>query len=154
MINVIPFLVLFLLAVLGKSEGRGFGTVFSKIEMNSLRTGAQNTPPFQEGERGENFLQILAIGPIERLIVSDDGAFPSKYHEFTKIKSNELIELFLTQKFRIYASSVENVRFRVNNGPEKLVSGTGAGKFSFPEPNRQPKSINIKLGRGDSENGW
>ena len=36
MINMIPFLVLFLLAVLGKSEGRGLGTVFSKIEMNYL----------------------------------------------------------------------------------------------------------------------
>ena len=145
MINMIPFLVLFLLAVLGKSEGRGLGTVFSKIEMNSLRPGTYNSPPLQEGERGQNFLQILAIGPIECLIVSDDGVFPPKYHEFTKIKSNELIELILTQKFRVYASSVENVRFRVNNGPEKLVSGTGSGKFSFPEPNRQSRSINHKV---------
>ena len=145
MINMIPFLVLFLLAVLGKSEGRGLGTVFSKIEMNYLRTGAHNSPPLQGGVRGQNFLQILAIGPIECLIVSDDGVFPPKYHEFTKIKSNELIELFLTQKFRVYASSVENVRFRVNNGPEKLVSGTGSGKFSFPERSRMPKSMNHQI---------
>jgi len=145
MINLIPFLALFLLAVLGKSEGRGLGTIFSKIEMYYLRAGAHNSPPLHGGVRGQNILQILAIGPIECLIVSDDGVFPPKYHEFTKIKTNELIELFLTQKFRVYASSVENVRFRVNNGPEKLVSGTGAGKFSFPEPNRQPRSINHKV---------
>ena len=145
MINMIPFLVLFLLAVLGKSEGRGLGTIFSKIEMYYLRAGAHNSPPLHGGVRGQNILQILAIGPIESLIVSDDGVFPPKYHEFTKIKTNELIELFLTQKFRVYASSVENVRFRVNNGPEKLVSGTGSGKFSFPEPNRQPRSINHKV---------
>ena len=145
MINMIPFLVLFLLAVLGKSEGRGLGTIFSKIEMYYLRAGAHNSPPLHGGVRGQNILQILAIGPIECLIVSDDGVFPPKYHEFTKIKTNELIELFLTQKFRVYASSVENVRFRVNNGPEKLVSGTGPGKFSFPELSRLPKSMNHQI---------
>ena len=147
MINLIPFLALFLLAVLGKSEGHGLGTVFSKIEMNYLRTGAHNSPPLQGGVRGQNFLQILAIGPIECLIVSDDGVFPPKYHEFTKIKTNELIELFLTQKFRVYASSVENVRFRVNNGPENWSVVLGLESFRFRNQTGSRGQLIIKLGR-------
>ena len=39
MINMIPFLVLFLLAVLGKSEGRGFGTVFVDTILVVILTG-------------------------------------------------------------------------------------------------------------------
>ena len=79
----------------------------------------------------EFLLEIVATGPIDRLIVSDDGRAPSEYHDFENLKIDDYLEISILKKFRLYASSVEHVRFRINYGREKMVSGSGPGNFQY-----------------------
>ena len=85
----------------------------------------------------EFLLEIVATGPIDRLIVCDDGRAPSEYHDFENLKIDDYLEISILQKFRLYASSVEHVRFRINYGREKMVSGSGAGNFWYVHENNQ-----------------
>ncbi len=76
-------------------------------------------------------LKFAAIGPIDRLIISDEGKSPKVFHEFKNIKTGWETTVPFTESFRCYSSSLENIRFAVDEGVEKQVSGEGAGNFRW-----------------------
>ena len=78
-----------------------------------------------------NELKLATIGPIERLIICDEGETPKKYHEFTNLPIGWEKAIEFKNSFRCYSSSLENLRFAVDDGPEKKAEGTGAGNFSW-----------------------
>jgi hypothetical protein len=80
-----------------------------------------------------NTLSLAAIGPIERLIVCDEGVSPKKYHEFKSLPTGWEKTLSFKSSFKCYSSSLENLRFAVDDGPEKKAEGSGSGNFSWAE---------------------
>lgn len=78
-----------------------------------------------------NELKLATIGPIERLIICDEGETPKKYHEFSNLPIGWEKAIEFKNSFRCYSSSLENLRFAVDDGPEKKAKGTGAGNFSW-----------------------
>jgi cytoskeleton protein RodZ len=76
-------------------------------------------------------LKLAAIGPIERLIISDEGKSPKVFHEYKNIKMGWETTVPFTESFRCYSSSLEHIRFAVDEGVEKQVSGNGAGNFRW-----------------------
>ena len=81
----------------------------------------------------DNSLSLAAIGPIERLIVCDEGVSPKKYHEFKSLPKGWEKTLSFKSSFKCYSSSLENLRFAVDDGPEKKAEGSGSGNFSWAE---------------------
>ena len=79
----------------------------------------------------ESTLRLAAFGPIERLIISDEGKSPKVFHEFKNIEAGWEKSIPFSNAFRCYSSSLEFVRFAVDNGLEKQVKGSGAGNFSW-----------------------
>lgn len=79
----------------------------------------------------ERMLTLAAIGPIDRLIISDEGRTPKIFHEFKNLSSGWEKTIPFTTSFRCYSSSLENIRFAVDGGAEKQVSGQGAGNFRW-----------------------
>ena len=79
----------------------------------------------------EHILKLAAIGSIDRLIVSDEGKSPKVFHEFKNLELGWETSIPFTQSFRCYSSSLESVRFAVDDGAEKQVSGKGAGNFRW-----------------------
>lgn len=80
---------------------------------------------------GEHVVKLIAMGEIERLVLSDEGKEPKVFHEFLNLKKGWEVEIPFTNAFRCYSSSIENVRFNVDGGYTKLVKGKSAGKFSW-----------------------
>ena len=78
-----------------------------------------------------NELKLATIGPIERLIICDEGETPKRYHEFSNLPIGWEKAIEFTNSFRCYSSSLENLRFAVDDGPERKAEGTGAGSFSW-----------------------
>ena len=78
-----------------------------------------------------NELKLATIGPIERLIICDEGENPKRYHEFSNLPIGWEKAIEFTNSFRCYSSSLENLRFAVDDGPERKAEGTGAGSFSW-----------------------
>ena len=64
-------------------------------------------------------LKIAAIGPIERLLVSDDGKTPKIYHEFRNIQTGWQKSIPFSESFRCYSSKLEHIRFAIDDGLEK-----------------------------------
>ncbi len=84
-----------------------------------------------QGILSNNELQLATIGPIERLIICDEGVTPKKYHEFSNLPIGWEKAIEFKNSFRCYSSSLENLRFAVDDGPEKKAEGTGSGNFSW-----------------------
>ena len=78
-----------------------------------------------------SLLKLAAVGPIERLIISDEGKTPKVFHEFKNLARGWETTISFTSSFRCYSSNLRNIRFAVNDGPEKQVNGEGAGNFSW-----------------------
>ena len=76
-------------------------------------------------------LRLATFGPIERLIISDEGKSPKVFHEFKNLSKGWEKSIPFTKSFRCYSSSLEHVRFAVDDGLEKQVNGQGAGNFSW-----------------------
>ena len=84
----------------------------------------------------ELLLELAAKGPISRLIICDEGKTPKQFHEFKNIETGWEKTIPFTSSFRCYSSSLENIRFAVDGGLEKQVSGEGAGNFRWsPQKN-------------------
>jgi hypothetical protein len=81
--------------------------------------------------QGEHIVRLLAIGKIDRIVLSDDGKEPKVFHEFYDIDAGWEKQIPFTDAFRCFASNLEHLRFSVDGGSEKEVSGKGAGKFSW-----------------------
>lgn len=80
-------------------------------------------------------LTLLAFGPIDRLIILDEGSTPKKPpYEFKNLKLGDERVLQITDSFKCYSSSLENLKFIVNDGKENLPQGTGSGNFSWKLP--------------------
>ena len=76
-------------------------------------------------------LKLATFGPIERLIISDEGKSPKVFHEFKNLSKGWEKSIPFSKSFRCYSSSLEHVRFAVDDGLEKQVNGQGAGNFSW-----------------------
>ena len=79
----------------------------------------------------ELMLKLATFGPIERLIISDEGKSPKVFHEFKNLSKGWEKTIPFSKSFRCYSSSLEHVRFAVDDGLEKQVNGQGAGNFSW-----------------------
>ena len=108
----------------------------------SVRETKSNSPKFDNSnekpvdsvgveESSESFLKLAAIGPIERLIISDEGKSPKVFHEFKNLQTGWEKSIPFSEGFRCYSSSLQHIRFAINDGAEKQVSGEGAGNFSW-----------------------
>lgn len=80
----------------------------------------------------EYSLRLAAIGPIQMLIIDDEGEGSPR--DFKNVSEGWEFELKITKSFRCYCSNLENLRFAVDNGKEKGIDGKGAGNFSW-KPN-------------------
>jgi cytoskeletal protein RodZ len=80
---------------------------------------------------GDLILKLATFGPIERLIISDEGKSPKVFHEFKNLSKGWEKSIPFSKSFRCYSSSLEHVRFAVDDGLEKQVNGQGAGNFSW-----------------------
>jgi cytoskeleton protein RodZ len=76
-------------------------------------------------------LRLAAYGPIERLILSDDGAKPpqEKYYDRKSLKAGWEESFSINGSFRCYASSLENIRYIINDGQELVPPKSGSGNF-------------------------
>ena len=105
------------------------GTMVESVQIQEkliLPTSEETNPPVGVA----NELKLAAIGPIDRLIVCDEGLSPKKYFEYTSVPLGwESIPF--NGSFRCYSSTLENLRFAVDNGPEKKAEGSGSGNFSW-----------------------
>ncbi len=78
-------------------------------------------------------LRLAAYGPIKRLILSDDGAKPQKiYYERSSLKAGWEESFTINGSFRCYASSLENIRYIINDGQELVPKKSGSGHFVWP----------------------
>jgi len=79
----------------------------------------------------ESLLKLAAVGSIERLIISDEGKSPKVFHEFKNVELGWEKSIPFSESFRCYSSSLQHIRFAVDDGIEKQVKGEGAGNFSW-----------------------
>ena len=86
----------------------------------------------------DHSLRIAVIAPVERLIVMNEGGpFPGtneRIREFKDLPSGWEGTLTFTDSFRCYCSSLENLRFFVDDGAEKQIEGEGSGNFGWKPP--------------------
>ena len=92
-------------------------------------------PIRSSSNQDEISLRLAAYGPIERLILSDDGAkLPqNKYYDRKDLKAGWEETFYIHGSFRCYASSLENIRYIVNDGRELETKKSGSGSFIWPE---------------------
>lgn len=74
-------------------------------------------------------LRLAAIGPIELLIVDDRGDESPK--DFKNLSAGWEYTAEIKGSFRCHCSSLENLRFSIDDGTEKKIDGAGAGNFSW-----------------------
>jgi len=132
------FLILLLVIILlstseeQKSVSQNLPTVEPTIRETA--TNLPNSNPTQSSVQlssNLHMLKLAAIGPIERLIVCDEGKSPKEFHEYKNLSLGWEIEIPFNSSFRCYSSMLENIRFAVDDGLEKQVSGKGAGNFRW-----------------------
>ena len=88
-------------------------------------------PLLREGENQSDFftLKLAAIGPIELLIIDDQGeGTPS---DFKNLDTGWEYQIKIEKSFRCHCSNLENLRFAIDNGKEKQIDSTGPGNFSW-----------------------
>ncbi len=102
---------------------------------NSVITERGTTAADSDGSASVKKIQLrlAAYGPIERLILSDDGATPQKiYYERSSLKAGWEESFSINGSFRCYASSLENIRYIINDGQELVPQKSGSGYFVWP----------------------
>ncbi len=102
----------------------------------SIREIPGQNPPLAGPDDSRSFsLTLLAFGPIDRLIILDEGTTPKKPpYEYKNLKIGDERVLQITDSFKCYSSSLENLKFIVNDGNEMQAQGTGRGHFSWKHP--------------------
>ena len=80
-------------------------------------------------------LRLFVIAPVERLIVMNEGGpFPgtnTELREYKDLPSGWSETLVFNDSFRCYCSSLENLRFSVDDGAKKQLEGEGSGNFTW-----------------------
>ena len=100
---------------------------------NSIITERGMTAADSDGSASVKKITLLlaAYGPIERLILSDDGAKPpqKKYYDRKSLKAGWEESFSINGSFRCYASSLENIRYIINDGQALVPQKSGSGSF-------------------------
>ena len=80
-------------------------------------------------------LRIAVIAPIKHLIVRNEGGpFPEtnqRTREFKNLPAGWEGTLTFKDSFKCYCTSLENLRFFVDDGAEKQIGGEGTGNFTW-----------------------
>ena len=128
-------LLLFIILLSSSEEQESVSQNLPSVEptIRETATNLPNSNPIQSSVQLSNLhiLKLAAIGPIERLIVCDEGKSPKEFHEYKNLSLGWEIEIPFTSSVRCYSSMLENIRFAVDDGLEKQVSGKGAGNFRW-----------------------
>ena len=131
-------LVIFLIWIFSSPEGnQNISSNLPDEKKLSIReTVSENSNESSKANSVEvadnSMLRLAAVGEIERLIISDEGKSPKVFHEFKNLSRGWEQTIPFTQSFRCYSSALQHIRFAVDDGIEKQVSGEGAGNFSWP----------------------
>ena len=106
----------------------------SSPQNNSVITERGTTATDSSASVKKITLRLAAYGPIERLILSDDGAKPpqTKYYDRNSLKVGWEESFSINGSFRCYASSLENIRNNINDGQELVPQKSGSGSFVWP----------------------
>jgi cytoskeleton protein RodZ len=101
---------------------------------NSVITERGTTDSVRGASVKKITLRLAAYGPIKRLILSDDGAKPpqTKYYDRPSLKAGWEESFNINGSFRCYASSLENIRYIINDGQELVPKKSGSGSFVWP----------------------
>jgi len=75
-------------------------------------------------------LRLVATGPIDRIIISDDGVTPKKYHQFRNVQVGWQKYIPIKGPVRGFASRREYLALWVKGGIIEDLRGTGPGTFS------------------------
>ena len=76
-------------------------------------------------------LRLFAVGPIQRLIIMDDeGGGSEGEHNFNDLTEGWEEELQF-KGFRLWCSSLENLKFSVDGGTVKKIEGSGQGSYAW-----------------------
>ena len=103
-----------------------------ETNLNNQQSYSTSAQPKQAySSPNESLLKLAAVGPIDRLIISDEGKSPKLFHEFKNVESGWEKSIPFSESFRCYSSSLQHIRFAVDDGIEKQVSGEGSGNFSW-----------------------
>ena len=126
-----------------------------KIKEDNEKSNPIIPNPPEARNKDKHSLILVAVGPINRLIVIDEGE-DSKVFEFTSLDPYWKKELQFSTSFRLFCSSLENLRFSVDGGGNKMVEGSGSGQIRFRPPSSVPKLKPNKNFRTDlhTEHTW
>ena len=99
--------------------------------IQEVTVNPSSVPLLKEGENPTDIftLKLAAIGPIELLIIDDQGE--GTLRDFKKVDKGWKYQMKITKSFRCHCSNLENLRFAIDNGKEKQIDSTGAGNFSW-----------------------
>ena len=76
-------------------------------------------------------LRLVAVGPIERLIIIDEGSSGQRNYEYTDLAEGWEENLQFKGSSRLWCSSVENLKFSVDGGTVKKIEGSGPGSTAW-----------------------
>ena len=90
-----------------------------------------SVPLLKEGENPSDIftLKLAAIGPIELLIIDDQGE--GTLRDFKNLDTGWEYQMKIAKSFRCHCSNLENLRFAIDDGKEKQIDSSGAGNFSW-----------------------
>jgi cytoskeletal protein RodZ len=129
---LIVLLVIIIMSTSGNEESISQSLPSAELTVRETVPNNPQSPPEKPIQvSNQHMLKLAAIGPIERLIVCDEGNTPKEFHEYKNLSSGWETEIPFTTSFRCYSSMLENIRFAVDEGLEKQVSGQGAGNFRW-----------------------
>ncbi len=111
---------------------QGLPVTSTVTETNPIQGASPTVSPQAVSEHS---LRIAVIAPVERLIVMNEGGpFPGtnqRIREFKDLPAGWEGTLSFTDSFKCYCSSLENLRFFVDDGAEKQIEGEGSGNFTW-----------------------
>ena len=78
-------------------------------------------------------LKISTTGPVDKLIICDEGKSPNVFHEFDSLVDGWNKEIPFEISFRCYSSNIEKVMFSVDESePSPMgLNKTGIGTYNW-----------------------
>ena len=100
----------------------------NEVLLDGTANSSLNTIDDKDGDDAFK-LRLFATGPIELLIIDDLGQGAPL--DFKDLEKGWIYDLKIEGSFRCHCSSLENLRFTINDGKQKKIDGVGAGNFSW-----------------------
>ena len=99
--------------------------------IQEVAVNPSSVPLMNEGENPSDIftLKLAAIGPIELLIIDDQGE--GTLRDFKNLDTGWEYQIKIAKSFRCHCSNLENLRFAIDDGKEKQIDSSGAGNFSW-----------------------